>query len=71
MQKAILTALIALLIGRLISEMLVITRRHYLNLLDFTSFVMALWRASASKAGVVCVGVCRSRRGWAKKSMVR
>jgi hypothetical protein len=39
MQKAILTALIALLIGRLISEMLVITRRHYRNLLDFASFV--------------------------------
>jgi hypothetical protein len=39
MQKAILTALITLLIGRLISEMLVITRRHYRNLLDFASFV--------------------------------
>jgi hypothetical protein len=39
MQKAILTALIALLIARLISEMLVITRRHYRNLLNFASFV--------------------------------
>jgi hypothetical protein len=39
MQKAILTALITLLIGRLISEMMVITRRHYRNLLDFASFV--------------------------------
>jgi hypothetical protein len=39
MQKAILSALIALLIARLISEMLVITRRHYRNLPDFASFV--------------------------------
>jgi hypothetical protein len=39
MHKAILTALVALLIARLISEMLVITRRHYRNLLDFASLV--------------------------------
>jgi hypothetical protein len=38
-QKAILTALIALLIARLISEMLVITKRHYRNRLDLASSI--------------------------------
>jgi hypothetical protein len=63
MQKAILTALIALLIGRLISEMLVITRRHYRNLLDFASFVdvlcgeRALRKPTSHKLGSVAVDV--------------
>jgi hypothetical protein len=74
MHKAILTALIALLIARLISEMLLITRRRYRSLLNFASFVdgfRALRKPAPPALEFVAVDLAETKSRWFDDAQAR